>query len=362
MNDPMKDAKEIIIKYYGAPDSVLEVSDVDGRALQVLVYRPIEEEELNETWFITAGFSSVFTSVSSKPVEIYIDVTGRMSPEAEKEMAAIFVNALHDCFQEKMPAADQLLPSVNLSPVFNTTAGMLVSADLDQLVYLDEEATTYVLQLYPLFDKELEALKQIPTSFRHRTLLLSKINWFDATRTAENVLEKTLTNEWRKVISWYSEHATNLLSELQAGQSPEELNKLEQELRFVIPKDLRISLSLHNGGLPLYQYTLLTTNEILTWHRNVKEEIKKHSFLLAEDKYYWPARATPFAGDFKMNVIAVRPSIDETEDNVFLFNLSYGYSKSKWSCFLHWLHDYAITLQQGKFVLDETGKKLLPAG
>ncbi|CAN5810941.1 hypothetical protein BH11BAC7_BH11BAC7_28980 [soil metagenome] len=356
----MKKASEIVIEHYGQPDSALSVTVGDGRVLQVLIYRPIEEEELYETWFITAGLSAVLSLAGIKSVEICLDIHGSMSPESETEMATIFAKEMHAVLQDNAPAANQLLSSVNLSPYFNTTAGILVSVDLDQLVYLDNEGTTSVLQFFPIFIKELDELEQIPPGFRNRTLILSKINWFDSSRSAENILVKTLTNEWNKVMSWYKENAPNLLSGLKPGQTSEELNMLEENLNFSIPSDLRVFLSLHNGGLTLHQYTLLSTDEIFTYHINVKDEIKKHSFLHADDKYYWPANAVPFAGDFKMSVIGVRQPIDKTEDNVFLFNHSYGYSNTKWSCFLHWLHDYAFSLQKGMFVLDETGKILLP--
>ena len=310
----MKSASDIVIEYFGEPATVLSVSDADGKNLSVLIYRPIPEEDLHETRFITAGLSSILPSIT-KPLEICVDITGTLSPEAEKELATIFVQALHICFQDKSPTVDQLLSSFDLAPVFNTTAGLLIATNLDQLVYLDGERTTYVLQLCPLFDDEEKTLRQIPMAFRHLALVLSKINWSDAARKTENILEKALVNEWGKIIRWYEAHASNLLSNLQLGQSSEKIDELEKKLEFTLPIDLRISLSLHNGGLPLHNYTLLTTDEILTYHQNVKEEIKKHSFMLSDDKYYWPARAIPFAGDFKMNVIAVRQAIDEPQSD-----------------------------------------------
>ncbi|BDH05252.1 SMI1/KNR4 family protein [Streptomyces seoulensis] len=96
---------------------------------------------------------------------------------------------------------------------------------------------------------------------------------------------------WQKFEAWLRRHAPEDHEALRPGASAAKLAELEKEIGFPVNDDLLLLLSKHNGVVPrrssveagafLFGYSLLDTDGILEWQRNLASTARE----AVEDDY-----------------------------------------------------------------------------
>src|SRR5215216_8159346 len=100
---------------------------------------------------------------------------------------------------------------------------------------------------------------------------------------------KTIESAWQRISVWYDANTPAGTLILAPGATSEEISRLENEIGFALPDDLRASLALHNGSLNggfLLNYgELLSVEQILYWHRTFWQWQTDEQWGLAEGGY-----------------------------------------------------------------------------
>lgn len=347
----MSETIEILTSYYGQPEHQFNFNENSG----ILFFPALPDEELFESTWVTYGLLNLIPHKQAS--ELILNIQGDFDTEQVEKIAKEFFNAIIELAKENVSIEpNELIQHFALPSVNNTASAYITSTDPTQINFFDENESLRQLRIYPIHSGEYELLKKVNFEYRSKLFFTLPTNWFELNRAEINIYEVLFASVWKRIINWYNENSPSLLNKLGNQASPEIIASVEKRIGFNVPDDLKISLMIHNGGLIMHQYTLLSIQEIEEKIHQMVSSQKEKPFVSIESNFRWQANTVPFAEDEKGDLICYLPNQTEPELSVFFYDIRNGKTSADNFSFAHWLSNYADALERGAYKVDENGK------
>ncbi|WP_395292200.1 SMI1/KNR4 family protein [Kitasatospora hibisci] len=121
----------------------------------------------------------------------------------------------------------------------------------------------------------------------------------DLPRVGISPVVASVTESWKLIDAWLAKHAPTSLAELRPPASPDAIGRVEEQLGFALPADLRESLLCHDGDdsyLRVLPCGPLYSTEKIIEIRDMRMEIWDADDPDEQDTPWWGSLWVPFAG------------------------------------------------------------------
>ena len=366
--------KEAYISHYGNPDYLLRLesssADIQPEVLETAFLFPIEEEDLFVTTLTTLGLSLVNKNNYDKPIELVIDVLGKLSSSDCDLLGNAVANLIwqvslaKDGFRENC-----LFRNIDI-PIFQLMSDTLViDRGYGNPEFIENtNPPVRLLEIVPIHTDEANALEAIyPPELRMISLIRAVKDRTDPNRESVDIVLQVIIDIWTRLESWYERESSRMYARMMEGASEEDIRNLEETISLSLPDDFVNSLKQHNGNHEFYDaYEYLSTekiHELWSMMNQLKNEGRFNDFEIDPQginiiqNTWWDSRWIPFAADSGGNLICIdlNPEINGIHGQIIYHERSQGPLVSPCQSFLEWLWLYSQNLISGKYEVDNSG-------
>lgn len=345
---------------FGAPDTLITLTSEDDKiTFDLAVADAIPDEDMPDSAVTSLGISD--------EIEFFTEIEGDLSEETVNGIGAAYYSLSVLVGKEIIPGT---IYPLSIPPFDNMEAVMIMDRTYDRVEWLnEEEGTSRIIRLIPLYKEEADALEAVEPSLRTRLLLTAEISHTDPAREPEKIIHEAFHNVWTIIADWYQENNVALTETLTAALEADESNAgdaLEKKLGFQLAADFKASFDIVHEEVRLEDYITFTEAGILKRVESMNKlnsegEYKNDTGKIKDDahvqKTWWHERWIPVAMNSAGDriVIDMAPGKDGTEGQVLLHSKHEGPLYKNYRSFFDYLVGYAGNLRQDVYQVDEEG-------
>ena len=171
---------------------------------------------------------------------------------------------------------------------------------------------------------------------------------------------------WTDIEAWLQTNAPARAAELPSGAAADAIAGLSDAIGRALPIDYATSLSIHDGGGDLSDYTLLSIEDVAKNWARLNDRAQSGAFdamsvhnptAVIIQTHWWDAGWIPFAKDSGGNYLCLdlNPGTNGIAGQVLRFEREAGPGPAGPASFKEWLAEYRDGLQSGAYAADEDG-------
>lgn len=378
------------------PISVLSLRHAEAtphvpHELDILFFQPKKKNGIPQeqfTYLVTAGMSKFTIPGPYQHIELTLCAEGTHPFQQLEKLGRQLAELAVTPFREGSYLAPNLLiREVSLQFFDKMNCVLVTHWGLHEPEYLPGlTPQVLLLSLHPLYPGEADLVEEIGDIEAARRFYHEGINWNDPKRgrAALRPLPVQITHAefkggipvsdkaepisvvWHAIEKWYQEHAPRLKSGLAAGVSERTLQEFKTRTHLALPEDYQESLKLHNGDVPVHDYTYLPLESVLVvWNAMTQssKDVKSQKGNISEaDRdvirdVRWHPYWIPFLQDGGGNCICIdmAPGTRGTVGQIINWEQETGPESTPYKSFREWLTTYKDELYQGKYEVDDEG-------
>jgi cell wall assembly regulator SMI1 len=179
-----------------------------------------------------------------------------------------------------------------------------------------------------------------------------------------NEIERSISDIWKEIESWYQVNSPRLFSYLAPGTSDQTIEKLERLINLSLPDDYKASLKCHNGGSLINNYMYYSVSEVMEKWKTLKKQLERHAFpewdSQGEDRIknqWWHPGWIPVADHLSGALICIdlAPGARGQLGQIIEFDYREGPALTDFASFADWMIFFRDRLTIGYYKINQNG-------
>jgi cell wall assembly regulator SMI1 len=396
IRDKLREIYAAYENWVGEPTRIIEfrreeVIEEEPNKLDVLFFQPPVEETLTEdeyfTYVATAGLSAYAIPRTSERVELILSVCGYQLLQDLQLLASELAELAVVPFREDtFFSPNVLLSNIHFSLFERMNHALITDWGVNSPEFLPGiQPPVRLLSIIPVYESEARVISSIGVTETYQLFRDEGVNLDDPKReparlrgltveantmyrreTMQTDLSLDIQKIWSDIEQWYSNHAANLLEDLNNGISDQVLTEFESQTGLTIPEDYKTSLKIHNGDVYFHSYCYQSLEGVLKSWLLMKQQVEAGAFegrqIFNEGEeviqnIWWCSRWIPFAEDSGGNFICIdlEPASQGIVGQIIKMEVNAGPVATEYESFFEWLKSYRDDLYKGLYEVDEDG-------